>query len=107
MTESDNMKAKLMKLVKFICDDLHITMDKFYNPYSRDLSAKARHVFVLVATDAEFPYPIVASVLQRDPSFITQTRRRKYGLRKEIEFLHAKAYLEQLTPKETINAYTG
>jgi hypothetical protein len=98
--EAEVRRNKLYRLAKFVCEDLHVTFERFYNQYARNEVSTARHVYVLVATDLGFSYNEVASVLRRDPSFITQVRRRKFALRTTIEYLHAKQFMEQLLKRE-------
>ena len=65
MTETDLRKNKLYRLAKFICEDVGMSFERFYNRYARHQVSKARHVFVLVATDAGFTYGEIASVLRQ------------------------------------------
>lgn len=101
MTESDLRLSKLLRLAQYICKDLRVSHERFYNVYARGEVSQARHIFVLVATDSGFSYPEVLSVLKRDNSFITQVRRRKQDLRRTNEYIHAKGFLDAILLRET------
>lgn len=100
MSESDVRLSKLIRLAQYICKDLKVSHDRFYNVYARGEVSKARHLFVLVATDVGFSHQEVMSVLKRDPSFITQVRRRKQDLRKTAEYIHAAGFINAINSNE-------
>ena len=77
MTEADVRLTKLIRLAQYICKDLRVSHERFYNVYARGEVSAARHLFVLVATDVGFSHPEVMAVLKRDPSFVTQVRRQE------------------------------
>lgn len=106
VSESDIRLSKLIRLAQYICKDLKVSHERFYNVYARGEVSQARHLFVLVATDVGFSHPEVMAVLKRDPSFITQVRRRKQDLRKTAEYIHAVGFMNAINSKqqETMNA---
>ena len=84
----------LQALAELICDDMAITLDRFFSKYSRGKASRARHLFALAATDAGLPHLAVSSFLQKDPSYVTQVRRRKYIIRQTVEYHHALGYIK-------------
>jgi hypothetical protein len=81
-------------LARVVCDDVGIPLSNLYSQYHRGESSKARQIFSLAATDAGLPHLAVSSFLGRDPSYVTQVRRRKHRLRGTTEYHHAFGYIK-------------
>ena|SRR5215471_9846595 len=65
----------------YVCDHFSLPRSSLKDKNLRGRTKLARHVFTLVATDAEVRKTDVARWLGMAPSFITQTRNRQYKLR--------------------------
>ena len=89
-------QSVLQSLAEFTMADFGISEAQFHNRYARGEVSRARQTFALVATDAGLPKGRVADFIKMDPSYVSQTRKRRYELRKTVEYIHLSGLISQL-----------
>lgn len=96
-------RGNLRDLAELIAFDLKIDPDKIFEPYARGKVSQARQVLALAATDAGFPHLAVSHFLQKDASYVTQIRRRKYALRSTMTYHLAYDFIMKALEKQHAN----
>ncbi len=96
-------RGTLRDLAELIAYDLKIDVEKVFSHYDRGRASLARQILALAATDEGFPHLAVSHFLQKDPSYVTQIRRRKHALRKTSTYLFAQRFLKRRLEKANAN----
>lgn len=89
-------RGNLRQLAEIVAFDLKVDVEKiFHSPYARGKVSQARQIIALAASDAGFPHLAVSHFLQKDASYVTQIRRRKYALRETTTYFFARKFITE------------
>jgi hypothetical protein len=97
--ERDNLRD----LAELIAFDLGVPVEKMFQGYARGNVSKACHILALAASDAGFPHLAVSHFLQKDASYVTQIRRRKYALRETTSYFFARKFITERLERQNAN----